>query len=162
MFEKITSAGEALRNLFGKKEDDEDTRSTAEKIYEVEKAKEEYKPTKEQEEIGKTEDLPGTESIEEILKAESVKKEEEGKEKQLDEKLADIEKVLDKFSEQTPLGTGQSPFRDTVSSLDLNKPIDFQKMMATDYVKPFITQQTTSPKDRIALLYEELKKQGLA
>jgi len=118
MFEKITSAGEALRNLFGKKEDDEDTRSTAEKIYEVEEA--------------------------------------------IDEKLADIEKVLDKFSEQTPLGTGQSPFRDTVSSLDLNKPIDFQKIMATDYVKPFITQQTTSPKDRIALLYEELKKQGLA
>ena len=107
-------------------------------------------------------DLPGTESIEEILKAESAKKEEEGKEKQLDEKLADIEKVLDKFSEQTPLGTGQSPFRDTVSSLDLNKPIDFQKIMATDYVKPFITQQSSSPKDRIALLYEELKKQGLA
>ena len=59
MFEKITSAGEALRNLFGKNED-EDTRNTAEKIYEVEKAKEEYKPTKEQEAIGKTEDLPGT------------------------------------------------------------------------------------------------------
>jgi len=161
MFEKLESVGEAFRNYF-KKDKEEDERSSVKKLVEFQEAEKEYKPTEEQQKISQIEDTGETESIKQILERESAKKEEEGKEKQLDEKLADIEKVLDKFSEQTPLGTGQSPFRDTVSSLDLNKPIDFQKIMATDYVKPFITQQSSSPKDRIALLYEELKKQGLA
>ena len=158
MFEKLESVGEALRNIFSKKED-EDTRSTGTKIYESEEAKEEYKPTKEQIKLGETEDIGETESIKEILQKESAKKEEEGKEKDLDEKLADIEKVLGKFSEQTPLGSTSMPF-DKTSTIDLNRPIDFRKETAKDYLGPVISQPS-SQKDRIALLYESLRKQNL-
>ena len=158
MFEKLESVGEALRNIFSKKED-EDTRSTGTKIYETEEAKEEYKPTEEQIKLGETEDIGETESIKEILQKESAKKEEEGKEKDLDEKLADIEKVLGKFSEQTPLGSTSMPF-DKTSTIDLNRPIDFRKETAKDYLGPVISQPS-SQKDRIALLYESLRKQNL-
>ena len=158
MFEKLESVGEALRNIFSKKED-EDTRSTGTKIYESEEAKEEYKPTKEQIKLGETEDIGETESIKEILQKESAKKEEEGKEKDLDEKLADIEKVLGKFSEQTSLGSTSMPF-DKTSTIDLNRPIDFRKETAKDYLGPVISQPS-SQKDRIALLYESLRKQNL-
>jgi len=158
MFEKLESVGEALRNIFSKKED-EDTRSTGTKIYEAEEAKEKYKPTEEQIKLGETEDIGETESIKEILQKESAKKEEEGKEKDLDEKLADIEKVLGKFSEQTPLGSTSMPF-DKTSTIDLNRPIDFRKETAKDYLGPVISQPS-SQKDRIALLYESLRKQNL-
>ena len=158
MFEKLESVGEALRNIFSKKED-EDTRSTGTKIYETEEAKKEYKPTEEQIKLGKTEDIGETESIKEILQKESAKKEKEGKEKDLDEKLADIEKVLSTFGEQAPLGSTSMPF-DKTSTIDLNTPIDFRKETAKDYLGPVISQPS-SQKDRIALLYENLRKQNL-
>ena len=159
MFEKLESVGEAFRNIFGKKED-EDTRNTAEKIYESEEAKKEYKPTEEQIKLGKTEDIGETENIKEILQKESAKKEEEGKEKDLDEKLADIEKVLSTFGEQESLGGGATMPFDKTSTIDLNRPIDFRKETAKDYLGPVISQPS-SQKDRIALLYESLRKQNL-
>jgi hypothetical protein len=158
MFEKLESVGEAFRNYF-KKDKEEDKRNTVEKVYEFEEAKEKYKPTEQQQKVGQTEDY-GTESIKEILKTESAKKEEEGKSKDLDEKLSDIEKVLEKFSEQTPLGSGsQMPFEAT-TTIDLNRPIDFRKETAKEYVSPVISQPT-SQDDRIKLLYANLRKQGL-
>jgi len=160
MFEKLESVGEALRNIFSKKED-EDTRSTGTKIYEAEEAKEEYKPTEEQVKLGKTEDIGETESIKEILQKESAKKEEEGKEKDLDEKLADIEKVLSTFGEQESLGGGTTtmPFSKT-SGINLNRPIDFRKEIVKDYLSPVIAQPTSN-EDRIKLLYANLRKQNL-
>jgi len=158
MFEKLESVGEAFRNYF-KKDKEEDERSSVKKLNEFQEAEKEYKPTEEQIKIGETEDTGETESIKQILERESAKKEEEGKEKDLDEKLADIEKVLGKFSEQTPLGSTSMPF-DRTSIIELNKPIDFSRDIAKDYLGSVISQPT-SQEDRIKLLYANLRKQGL-
>jgi len=158
MFEKLESVGEAFRNYF-KKDKEEDERSSVKKLNEFQEAEKEYKPTEEQIKIGETEDTGETESIKQILERESAKKEEEVKEKDLDEKLADIEKVLGKFSEQTPLGSTSMPF-DRTSIIELNKPIDFSKDIAKDYLGSVISQPT-SQEDRIKLLYANLRKQGL-
>ena len=158
MFEKLESVGEAFRNYF-KKDKEEDERSSVKKLNEFQEAEKEYKPTEEQQKISQIEDTGETESIKQILERESAKKEEEGKEKDLDEKLADIEKVLGKFSEQTPLGSTSMPF-DRTSIVELNKPIDFSKDIAKDYLGSVISQPT-SQGDRIELLYANLRKQGL-
>jgi hypothetical protein len=158
MFEKLESVGEAFRNYF-KKDKEEDERSSVKKLVEFQEAEKEYKPTEEQQKISQIEDTGETESIKQILERESAKKEEEGKEKDLDEKLADIEKVLGKFSEQTPLGSTSMPF-DRTSIVELNKPIDFSKDIAKDYLGSVISQPT-SQGDRIELLYANLRKQGL-
>jgi len=158
MFEKLESVGEAFRNYF-KKDKEEDERSSVKKLNEFQEAEKEYKPTEEQIKIGETEDTGETESIKQILERESAKKEEEVKEKDLDEKLADIEKVLGKFSEQTPLGSTSMPF-DRTSIIELNKPIDFSRDIAKDYLGSVISQPT-SQEDRIKLLYANLRKQGL-
>ena len=158
MFEKLESVGEAFRNYF-KKDKEEDERSSVKKLVEFQEAEKEYKPTEEQQKISQIEDTGETESIKQILERESAKKEEEGKEKDLDEKLADIEKVLGKFSEQTPLGSTSMPF-DRTSIVELNKPIDFSKEIAKDYLGSVISQPT-SQEDRIKLLYANLRKQGL-
>jgi len=158
MFEKLESVGEAFRNYF-KKDKEEDERSSVKKLVEFQEAEKEYKPTEEKQKISQIEDTDETESIKQILERESAKKEEEGKEKDLDEKLADIEKVLGKFSEQTPLGSTSMPF-DRTSIVELNKPIDFSKDIAKDYLGSVISQPT-SQGDRIELLYANLRKQGL-
>jgi len=158
MFEKLESVGEAFRNYF-KKDKEEDERSSVKKLNEFQEAEKEYKPTEEQQKISQIEDTGETESIKQILERESAKKEEEGKEKDLDEKLADIEKVLGKFSEQTPLGSTSMPF-DRTSIVELNKPMDFSKDIAKNYLGSIISQPT-SQGDRIELLYANLRKQGL-
>ena len=74
-------------------------------------------------------------------------------------KLADIEKVISAFGSSEDLGSpAKSPFTD--KSFQLNKPIDFQTQVAKNYVAPYL-QQPTSQGDRIALLFESLKKQNL-
>ena len=74
-------------------------------------------------------------------------------------KLADIEKVISSFGSSQDLGSSaKSPFTD--KSFQLNKPIDFQTQVAKNYVAPYL-QQPTSQGDRIALLFESLKKQNL-
>ena len=158
MFEKLESVGEAFRNYF-KKDKEEDERSSVKKLVEFQEAEKEYKPTEEQQKISQIEDTGETESIKQILERESAKKEEEGKEKDLDEKLADIEKVLGKFGEQTPLGSTSMPF-DRTSIVELNKPIDFSKDIAKNYLGSVVSQPT-SQGDRIELLYANLRKQGL-
>ena len=158
MFEKLESVGEAFRNYF-KKDKEEDERSSVKKLVEFQEAEKEYKPTEEQQKISQIEDTGETESIKQILERESAKKEDEGKEKDLDEKLADIEKVLGKFSEQTPLGSTSMPF-DRTSIVELNKPMDFSKDIAKNYLGSIISQPT-SQGDRIELLYANLRKQGL-
>lgn len=159
MFEKLESVGEAFRNYF-KKDKEEDERSSVKKLNEFQEAEKEYKPTEEQQKISQIEDTGETESIKQILERESAKKEEEGKEKDLDEKLADIEKVLSTFGEQESLGGGATMPFDKTMSINLNRPVDFQKEIAKDYLSPAIAQPT-SQKDRIALLYESLRKQNL-
>ena len=159
MFEFLREKGEALKNFLDK-DDEKEEKSSVEKLLDFQEAKKEADSalTKEQKQIQSTDDTSETESIEEILNTESAKKEEKSKEKDLDEKLADIEKVISTFGNQTDLGTTSDPFKGT--KFELNKPIDFQTKVATNYIAPYLKQQT-SQDDRIALLFENLKKQNL-
>tara|TARA_R100001509_G_C4797651_1_gene191953 strand:- start:230 stop:715 length:486 start_codon:yes stop_codon:yes gene_type:complete len=160
MLEFLKEKGEALKNFLDKDEEEKEETSSVEKLLDFQKAKEDsdISMTSEQKQVANTDDTSETESIEQILKDESSKKEEEGKEKDLDEKLKDIEKVISAFGNQTPLSTSsKTPF---TKDLNLNKPIDFSTTIAKGYVTPMISP-STSQDDRIALLYENLKKQNL-
>lgn len=157
--DKLKEKASALAS-FGKDKDEEEKEpSSVDKLIDFQKAQEEYKPSEEQIKVGQTDDTGETESIEQILSKESARKEQESEEKSLDDKLADIEKVISTFTEETPLGTGKDPFSKSLT-FDLNKPIDFSKSIAKTYVEPFISQPS-SQKDRVALLYESLRKQKL-
>jgi hypothetical protein len=161
MLEFLREKGEALKN-FSKKDDEKEEKSSVEKLLDFQKAKEEadMELSEEDKKIQSIDDTSETQSIEQILEEESAKKEEKSKEKDLDEKLADIEKVISAFGDdkKTNLGTSSDPFKGT--KFELNKPIDFQTKVAQNYIAPYLTQPT-SQEDRIALLFENLKKQNL-
>jgi len=160
MFEFLKEKGDALKNLFNKDKDKEEEKTEAivDKAVRVFEAQEDYKPTEEQKKLAETENIDEMETIKDVLRKEEAEKEEK-KEKGLDEKLADIEKVISAFGSSQDLGSpAKSPFTD--KSFQLNKPIDFQTQVAKNYVAPYL-QQPTSQGDRIALLFESLKKQNL-
>lgn len=160
MLEFLREKGNALKSIFDKDEDKEEEKTEAivDKAIKVFEAQEDYKPTEEQKKLAKTEDTSEMETIKDVLKKEEAEKEEK-KEKSLDEKLADIEKVISSFGSSQDLGSpAKSPFTD--KSFQLNKPIDFQTQVAKNYIAPYL-QQPTSQGDRIALLFESLKKQNL-
>ena len=147
----LKEAGSALKGLFSK--DDEQKKQ----LEEFEKAKEEYKPTEEQKAIGEIEDI-GTKSVDEILKTE--KEEKKASEAELEKKLSNIEKVLDKFSGDVTVSKGTPLPEDTASVLNL-KPIDMGSLIAKEYLSNVTSRmagQNSSDKDRIALLYDNLRK----
>jgi len=148
----LKEAGSALKDLFSKEDSQE-----KKQLEEFEKAKEEYKPTEEQKAIGEIEDI-GTKSVDEILKTE--KEEKKASEAELEKKLSNIEKVLDKFSGDVTVSKGTPLPEDTASVLNL-KPIDMGALIAKEYlsnVTSKMTGQTSSDQDRIALLYDNLRK----
>ena len=148
----LKEAGSALKDLFSKEDSQE-----KKQLEEFEKAKEEYKPTEEQKAIGEIEDI-GTKSVDEILKTE--KEEKKASEAELEKKLSNIEKVLDKFSGDITVSKATPLPEDTASVLNL-KPIDMGSLIAKEYlsnVTSKMTGQTSSDQDRIALLYDNLRK----
>ena len=160
-FEKLREKGEALISFGKDKEVDTDDRSSVEKY-------DDFLKTTEVMEAGKTADQKAVESIDDTSVTESVKdvlgKEEkekkEDKEDSLEKKLANIEKVIDTFSSGTKaLPTGQLPGSNVNANLN-QRPLDMGQVQAkaaqADYLKP-----STVPNDRIALLYEDLKKYNL-
>lgn len=160
-FEKLREKGEALISFGKDKEVDTDDRSSVEKY-------DDFLKTTEVMEAGKTADQKAVESIDDTSVTESVKdvlgKEEkekkEDKEDSLEKKLANIEKVIDTFSSGTKaLPTGRLPGSDVNANLN-QRPLDMGQVQAkaaqAEYLKP-----STVPNDRIALLYEDLKKYNL-
>ena len=148
----LKEAGSALKDLFSKEDSQE-----KKQLEEFEKAKEEYKPTEEQKAIGEIEDI-GTKSVDEILKTEKAEK--KASEAELEKKLSNIEKVLDKFSGGITVSKATPLPEDTASVLNL-KPIDMGSLIAKEYlsnVTSKMTGQTSSDQDRIALLYDNLRK----
>jgi hypothetical protein len=148
----LKEAGSALKDLFSKEDSQE-----KKQLEEFEKAKEEYKPTEEQKAIGEIEDI-GTKSVDEILKTE--KEEKKASEAELEKKLSNIEKVLDKFSGDVTVSKATPLPEDTASVLNL-KPVDMGSLIAKEYlsnVTSKMTGQTSSDQDRIALLYDNLRK----
>ena len=160
-FEKLREKGEALISFGKDKEVNTDERSSVEKY-------DDFLKTTEVMEAGKTADQKAVESIDDTSVTESVKdvlgKEEkekkEDKEDSLEKKLANIEKVIDTFSSGTKaLPTGRLPGSNINDNIN-QRPLDMGQVQAkaaqADYLKP-----STVPEDRIALLYEDLKKYNL-
>ena len=96
-----------------------------------------------------------------IIQTKTEKEKSETKEDSLEKKLKNIEKVIDTFSGggTSVINSGQMPSSDIASNIN-QKPLDMGNVQAKaaqqEYLKP-----STVPEDRIALLYENLKKFNL-
>ena len=157
----LKNTGKALKNLGKKEEVDTDERTSVEKYDDFLKTTEvmEASQTADQKAVKSIDDTSETETVKEVLGKEEKEKS-ETKEDSLEKKLANIEKVIDTFSSGTKaLPTGQLPGSDVNANLN-QRPLDMGQVQAkaaqADYLKP-----STVPEDRIALLYEDLKKYNL-
>ena len=97
------------------------------------------------------------ESTAEIIK---TKKDDKDEEQSLEEKLQNIEKVIETFSgKSTVIDSGQKVGK--ASSINLNQqPLDMGTAQAKAYQAAYL-KPNTLPDDRIALLYDNLKKYNL-
>lgn len=161
MFERLREFGDALKNLSRNidKEQEEEI-SSIEKYKEFQKAKEEYEPTEEQEKIAGIEDYPGqTKTGEQIL----IEEEKQAKqEDELDKKIKNIQKVLNKFSEDeqpTVIQPDTSMMRASTKDLNL-KALDLGAIQQKQYLQGLI-QQPSSQMNRVDILYNQLKQLGL-
>ena len=152
----LRNAGEALSS-FGKKDDDL-IKVKGEEVKELSDKKDKDVAT---ETILETGDASIAEEInkekEGVITTKDKKKESAS---DLEKKLANIEKVIDKFSGGT---TTLPSSKDLVGNSNSNiniKPLDFGQVQAkaqqTEYLKP-----SSVPNDRIALLYKDLEKYNL-
>ena len=160
ILENLREKGEALSSFGKDKEVDTDERSSVEKYDDFLKTTEvmEAGKTADQKAVESIDDTGATESVKEVLDKEEKEKKEDT-EDSLEKKLANIEKVIDKFGGSQTLPTGQlqsSSINDNINQ----KPLDMGNVQAkaaqAEYLKP-----STVPNDRIALLYEDLKKYNL-
>jgi len=156
----LKQAGEALSS-FGKKEVDTDERTSVEKYDDFLKTTEvmEAGQTADQKAVAGIDDTSVTESVKDVLGKEEKEKKED-KEDSLEKKLANIEKVIDKFGgSPTVIPPGQLPGSNINDNIN-QQPLDMGQVQAkaaqAEYLKP-----STVPNDRIALLYEDLKKYNL-
>ena len=147
----LRQTGKALSS-FGKKDEDKDT-----DIIRVEDLEKKDPAT----EIVETGDAASAEKVYQEKEGKIVEKEKkEDTEDSLEKKLKNIEKVIETFgSKPTTLPSGQLPSSNI--NADINQsPLDMGQVQAkaaqADYLKP-----STVPEDRIALLYEDLKKYNL-
>ena len=149
---------------FGKKEEvDTDERTSVEKYDEFLKTSKimDAAKTKDQEAVESIDDTSTTETVKEVLGKEEVE-DKKNKEQSLEKKLANIEKVIDKFSGgggNTVLPSSKDLVGNSNSNINI-KPLDFGQVQAkaqqTEYLKP-----SSVPNDRIALLYKDLEKYNL-
>jgi len=145
----LRKTGEALSS-FGKDKEDKDT-----DIIRVEDLEKKDPAT----EMVETGDASEAEKIYQEDKGKIVEKKKEDTEDSLEKKLANIEKVIDKFGGSQTLPTGQLQSGSINDNIN-QRPLDMGNVQAkaaqAEYLKP-----STVPNDRIALLYEDLKKYNL-
>jgi len=157
----LTRAGDALKSFGKDKEVDTDTRTSVEKYDDFLKETEVMKAgqTADKKAVESIDDTGTTETVKEILGKEEKEKQ-TSTEDSLEKKLRNIEKVINTFG-----GSGGTSVLPTSSPQDIGdninqKPLDMGQVQAkadqTEYLKP-----STVPTDRIALLYEDLKKYNL-
>ena len=161
----LKKTGEALKN-FGKEEEviDTDERTSVEKYDDFLKTTEvmEAGQTADQKAVESMDDTSETETVKEVLgKKEKEKEKSETKEDNLEKKLKNIEKVIDTFSGggTSVINSGRMPSSDIVSNIN-QKPLDMGNVQAKINQQEFL-KASTVPEDRIALLYENLKKFNL-
>jgi hypothetical protein len=156
----LKKTGEALASFGKDKEVDTDERSSVEKYDDFLKTTEvmEAGKTADQKAVESIDDTGATESVKEVLGKEEKEKKEDT-EDSLEKKLANIEKVIDKFGGSQTLPTGKlqsSSINDNINQRPLDMGNVQAKAAQAEYLKP-----STVPNDRIALLYEDLKKYNL-
>lgn len=147
----LKDAGDALKN-FGK--------STDQKIEDYKKVKEEYEKGLSDEEkiLAERDDSLITKPVD---TDEEIKKQAKEEGDELDKRLKDISKVIDKFSSDDGGVKKLGESRLEASSDALNpKPIDFTNTIGKSYLSGVI-EKPSSEKDRITLLYEQLRKFNL-
>jgi hypothetical protein len=160
VLENLKERGDALASFGKDKEVDTDERSSVEKYDDFLKNTEvmEASKTADQKAVESIDDTSVTESVKDVLGKEEKEKKED-KEDSLEKKLANIEKVIDTFGGSKTLPTGQLPGSDINANIN-QRPLDMGQVQAkaaqAEYLKP-----STVPEDRIALLYEDLKKYNL-
>ena len=151
----LRQTGEALSS-FGKKDEDkiidysntdeEDDKSTQESVTPIVLDKSDDEKTVD-------------ESTTKVIQTKTEKEKKEDKEDSLEKKLANIEKVIDTFGGSKALPTGQLPGSNINANINQRR-LDMGQVQAkaaqAEYLKP-----STVPEDRIALLYEDLKKYNL-
>ena len=154
----LRQTGEALSS-FGKKDEDEDKDTDIIRVQDkvVKDVRLDKDPATEMVETG---DASEAEKIYQKKEGKIVEKEKkEDTEDSLEKKLANIEKVIDTFGGSKALPTGRLPGSDVNANIN-QRPLDMGQVQAkaaqADYLKP-----STVPNDRIALLYEDLKKYNL-
>lgn len=150
VLENLKERGDALAS-FGKSNEDKDT-----DIIRVEDLEKKDPAT----EMVETGDASEAEKIYQEDKGKIVEKKKEDTEDSLEKKLANIEKVIDKFGgSPTVIPPGQLPGSNINDNIN-QQPLDMGNVQAkaaqAEYLKP-----STVPNDRIALLYEDLKKYNL-
>ena len=152
----LRQTGEALSS-FGKKDENKDTDIIRVKDKVVKDVRLDKDPATEMVETG---DASEAEKVYQKKEGKIVEKEKkEDTEDSLEKKLANIEKVIDTFGGSKALPTGQLPGSDINANIN-QRPLDMGQVQAkaaqAEYLKP-----STVPEDRIALLYEDLKKYNL-
>ena len=150
----LRTQGKALKNIprFSNTDEEED-KSTQESVLEASKILKTDNKTEDE----KTVD----EETAEIIKTKKDDKEKEKDEEQsLEEKLKNIEKVIETFSgKSTVVDSGQKVGK--APSVNLNQqPLDLGTAQAKAYQAEYL-KPNTLPDDRIALLYDNLKKYNL-
>jgi len=155
VLENLKERGDALAS-FGKSDEDKDTDVVRVKDNTIKDVRLDKDPATEMVETG---DASEAERIYQADKGKIVEKKKEDTEDSLEKKLANIEKVIDKFGGSQTLPTGQlqgGSINDNINQRPLDMGNVQAKAAQAEYLKP-----STVPNDRIALLYEDLKKYNL-
>ena len=155
VLENLKERGDALAS-FGKSDEDKDTDVVRVKDTTIKDVRLDKDPATEMVETG---DASEAEKIYQADKGKIVEKKKEDTEDSLEKKLANIEKVIDKFGGSQTLPTGQlqgGSINDNINQRPLDMGNVQAKTAQAEYLKP-----STVPNDRIALLYENLKKYNL-
>jgi hypothetical protein len=158
----LKDTGNALRNIFNDKENE----LIKVKDTEVTELKDDDKETDvaTKEVIETSGDAKEAEKVyqkDEGIITTKDKQKEKDTEESLEEKLENIEKVIDTFSGKgnTVVDSGQSVGQ--AQSINLNQqPLDLGNMQAKTYQAEYLKPSTVHD-DRIALLYDNLKKYNL-
>ena len=156
VLENLKERGDALAS-FGKSDEDKDTDVVRVKDNTIKDVRLDKDPATEMVETG---DASEAEKVYQKKEGKIVEKEKkEDTEDSLEKKLANIEKVIDKFGGSQTLPTGQlqgGSINDNINQRPLDMGNVQAKAAQAEYLKP-----STVPNDRIALLYEDLKKYNL-
>lgn len=136
--------------------------SKTKQLEEFQKAKEEYKPSEEQRILGEQEDYRAAKPTD--IRSGSDYITGQKQEQTLDKKLADIEKVINKFSKSEPITSGSSG-KDFAFDSRLDKNLNVGSLdLSNQYTADILSSIRRKPavnEDRVSLLLQDLKKYNL-